>query len=73
MSKKYVIIGRDYKIEKNGVNKELDGAICDIICNTLDDLPTAEDIARENILAGSWIWIINEADYRVLNLDGEWK
>lgn len=68
---KFKIIGRDYKIDIPN-NEKLDGAICDIICDTLEDLPTAEDIKREKILSGSWVWVIDEKTYRVLNLKGEW-
>lgn len=67
----YEIIGRDYKIDEAN-NTKLDGAVCDILCDTLDDLPTLEDIKREHILSGSWAWISNVREHRTLNLAKEW-
>lgn len=67
------IIGRDYKYKQDGVTVDLNaGAVCDIVCDTAADLPTADDISDNKILPGSWCWLIAEKNYAVLNTSLTW-
>lgn len=65
----YNILDRDYKYTED---KQPTGSVCSIYCDSESDLPTAADIARENILPGSWAWLASEKDFRTLSTVKEW-
>ena len=70
----FKILNRDYSHTRESFTSEsITPSLCDIICDTVADLPTAEDIKRENILEGSWCWISEAETSAVLKLSGEWK
>lgn len=63
------ILDRDYKYTDD---KQPTGAVCSVYCDSAEDLPTAADIARENILPGSWAWLGTERTFKTLSSGGEW-
>ena len=63
------ILDRDYKYTED---LQPTGAVCSVYCDSANDLPTAADIARENILPGSWAWLATEKDFRTLSTAKEW-
>lgn len=65
----YNILDRDYKYTKD---KQPTGSVCSIYCDSESDLPTLADIARENILPGSWAWLGSEHTFKTLSSGGEW-
>lgn len=64
----YKIIDRKTYETEEGHNID----VCDIIADTPNDLPSANDISVYNIGMGSWIYIISDGSHRVLNSGGEW-
>lgn len=44
----------------------------DIICDTVDDLPTLDEIEANFLAVGSFAYIANERTYKVLNNAKEW-
>lgn len=66
----YNIIDRDYKNAE--IDSGITGAVCAVYCDSETDLPTAADIAIENILPGSWAWLATEHTYKTLSSGGEW-
>lgn len=70
----FKILNRDFSHTPESFSKEsITPSLCDIVCDTVDELPTAEDIARENIMSGSWCWIVEANTYAVLSLAGVWN
>lgn len=65
----YIIVNRQY-VYKDITSMELTGSICDIVCDTANDIPTTQDIQKEKMLFGSWAWIISDKTYKVLNSQG---
>ena len=63
------ILDREYKYTED---KQPTGAVCSVYCDSADDLPTAADIARENIMPGSWAWLGTERTFKTLSSGGEW-
>ncbi len=51
-------------------NKNID--LCDIISDSLETLPTEQDIVDNNIAFGSFCYVISEKEFYVLNSNGEW-
>lgn len=51
-------------------NKNID--LCDIISDSLETLPTEQDIIDNNIAFGSFCYVISEKEFYVLNSGGEW-
>lgn len=51
-------------------NKNID--LCDIIADSLETLPTEQDITDNNIAFGSFCYVISEKEFYVLNSGGEW-
>lgn len=66
----FKILDRDYKNDETG--EKITGAVCSVYCDSENDLPTAEEIARENILPGSWAWLGTERDFKTLSTEKEW-
>lgn len=52
-------------------NKNID--LCDIISDSLETLPTEQDIIDNGIAFGSFCYVISEKEFYVLNSGGEWK
>lgn len=52
-------------------NKNID--LCDIIADSLETLPTEQDIIDNGIAFGSFCYVISEKEFYVLNSGGEWK
>ena len=44
----------------------------DIICDTTDDLPSAEEIERKGFDTGSFAYVANERKRMMLNCAKEW-
>lgn len=44
----------------------------DILCDTVDDLPTIEEVEKTGFDVGSFAYIANERTYKVLNNAKEW-
>ena len=65
----YNILDRDYKYTDD---KQPTGAVCSVYCDSTEDLPTAADITKENMLAGSWAWLGTERTFKTLSSGGEW-
>lgn len=51
-------------------NKNID--LCDIISDSLETLPTEQDIIDNGIAFGSFCYVISEKEFYVLNSGGEW-
>lgn len=66
----FKILDKDYK--HDAINDKITGAVCSIYCDSESDLPTAEEIAVENILPGSWAWLGTERDFKTLSTEKEW-
>lgn len=64
----YKIIDRKTYETDEGHNVD----ICDIIADTLDDLPSTNDISNDMIGFGSWAYIISDGSHRVLTSGGDW-
>jgi len=66
----FKILGREYVHDEEAGGKDI--CVCDILCDEVADLPTAEEIEANAIGKGSWAWVANAKAYAVLNLAGEW-
>lgn len=51
-------------------NKNID--LCDIISDSLETLPTEQDIIDNSIAFGSFCYVISEKEFYVLNSSGDW-
>lgn len=51
-------------------NKNID--LCDIISDSLETMPTEQDIIDNGIAFGSFCYVISEKEFYVLNSGGEW-
>lgn len=51
-------------------NKNID--LCDIISDSLETMPTEQDIIENNIAFGSFCYVISEKEFYVLSSGGEW-
>lgn len=45
---------------------------CDIYCDTETDLPTKNDIEKDFIAVGSWVWIGETRTFKTLDSNGNW-
>lgn len=62
-----IIDSRNTDYEEGRYNRQ-----CDIICDSLEDLPSSEECISKNISFGSIAWCISEKVYKILNSSGEW-
>lgn len=62
-----------YKILDSKYNSgESNKRCCDIYCDTIADLPSKEDIAKDFIDTGSWAWIGKDRTFKTLDSNGQW-
>lgn len=64
----YNIVNRKYIVDE--ITHEELGSVCEIQCDSFGDIPTSDDIKRENMLPMSWLWISNERTFLTLNAQG---
>lgn len=63
-----VIDSRNTDFENGKYNRQ-----CDLMCDSVEDLPSAEECEINNIGFGSVAWCISEKVYKVLNSGGDWE
>lgn len=62
-----IIDSRNTDYEEGRYNRQ-----CDIMCDSMEDLPSSEECITKNISFGSIAWCISEKVYKILNGSGEW-
>lgn len=64
----YTIINSDFM----GFDENKSCHRVDIVCDTADNLPSAEEIEKRKFTTGSFAWLMNERTFKVLNHEKEW-